>query len=279
MIVDVHSHVFPSLGAFSATFLAEASRMRTNKIDMITRYADYLAMADNCVATICFGGKAQLTGFWVDDKDVAQYVKQDPFRLIGFLSLDPTQPGWEEEMRFGHQELGMRGIKLLPMYAGFFPQDTALDPLWNYAERNNLPVILHAGTTFVSKGPIETTLPRNIDVVARRFPDVRIVMAHLAHPYEGECVAVIRKHPHVYADLSALHYRPWQLFHSLMLVHEYGVWGKVLFGTDFPVTNVADSLVGLRNLAQIKISNFGLPAEQIEAVINRDALAVLGLRS
>ncbi len=64
-----------------------------------------------------------------------------------------------------------------------------------------------------------------------------------------------------------------------MLVHEYGVWGKVLFGTDFPVTNVADSLVGLRNLAQIKISNFGLPAEQIEAVINRDALAVLGLRS
>lgn len=260
-------------------FLAEASRMRTTKIDMITRYADYLATADDCVATICFGGKAQLTGLWVDDKDVAQYVKQDPARLIGFLSLDPTQPGWEDEMRYGHQELGMRGIKLLPMYAGFFPQDTALDPLWNYAERNNLPVLLHAGTTFVSKGPIETTLPRNIDVVARRFPDVRIVMAHLAHPYEGECVAVIRKHPHVYADLSALHYRPWQLFHSLMLVHEYGVWEKVLFGTDFPVTNVADSLAGLRNLAQIKISNFGLPAEQIEAVVNRDALALLGLRS
>ena len=28
-------------------------------------------------------------------------------------------------------------------------------------------------------------------------------MAHLGHPYEGECVVVIRKHPNVYADVSA----------------------------------------------------------------------------
>jgi predicted TIM-barrel fold metal-dependent hydrolase len=106
---------------------------------------------------------------------------------------------------------------------------------------------------------------------------VRIVMAHLAHPYEGECVAVIRKHPHVYADVSALHYRPWQLFHSLMLVHEYNVWNKLLFGTDFPVTTVAESLDGLRALTTIQIDRFRLPAEQIEAMIERDALSLLGL--
>ena len=59
-------------------------------------------------------------------------------------------------------------------------------------------------------------------------------MAHLGHPYEGECVVTFRKHPNVYADVSALHYRPFQLYHSLMLVQEYGVWDKVLFGTDYP---------------------------------------------
>ena len=277
MLIDVHTHVFPNNSVFFGNFIAEASRMRATPIDLVTRYEDYCATAPGVTASICFGGKAKLAGLWVDDRDVAAYVAQDPARLIGFLSLDPTQPGWEAELEYGHQVLGLRGIKLMPMYAGFFPQEGRLNYLWSYAQKHGLPVLLHTGTTFVSQGWIETTLPRHIDVVARRYPEVRIIMAHLGHPYEGECVAVIRKHPHVYADVSALHYRPWQLFHSLMLVQEYGVWNKLLFGTDFPITNVAESLAGLRDLATIQIDRFRLPAEQIEALIARDALALLGL--
>src|SRR5690606_255421 len=121
-------------------------------------------------------------GLWVDDQAVADYVAQDPARLIGFLSLDPTQPGWEAELEFGHQSLGLWGIKLMPMYAGFYPQDEKLDFLWRYAQQHGLPVLLHTGTTFASQATLETTLPRHIDVVARRFPEVRIVMAHLGHP-------------------------------------------------------------------------------------------------
>lgn len=68
----------------------------------------------------------------------------------------------------------------------------------------------------------EYTVLRHPDLVAIRFPDVRIVTAHLRHPYQPECVAVIRKHPNVYADVSALHYRPFQLYNSLILVREYG---------------------------------------------------------
>ncbi len=277
MIIDVHSHVFTSNTVFSEQFLAETNRSRSEPVDMLTRYADYRASAADCAVTICFGGKAKLAGLWVDDQDVAAYVAQDPARLIGFLSLDPTQPRWQEELEYGHQTLGLRGIKLMPMYAGFYPQDEQLDFLWHYAQQHGLPVLLHTGTTFASQATLETTLPRHIDVVARRFPEARIIMAHLGHPYEGECIAVIRKHPHVYADVSALHYRPWQLFHSLMLVHEYGVWSKLLFGTDFPFTNVADSLAGLRSLATVQIDRFRLPAEQIERLIERDSLALLGL--
>ncbi len=278
MIIDVHTHVFTSNKPFSAQFLKEASGARTTPIDMITRYADYRATAADCAATICFGGKARLAGLWVDDQDVADYIKQDPDHLIGFLSLDPTQPNWQTEMEYGHQELGLQGIKLMPMYAGFYPQDEQLDTLWTYAQKHNLPVLLHTGTTFASQSQLETTLPRHIDVVARRFPEVRIIMAHLGHPFEGECIAVIRKHPHVYADVSALHYRPWQLFHSLMLVHEYGVWQKLLFGTDFPFTNVDASVAGLRSLAEVKIDRFSLPLEKIEELIQRNALPLLGLQ-
>ncbi len=279
MFVDVHSHAWPAEHCFSATFLQEANRMRSQPLNLVTRYADYRDNAYNCVATIVFGGKARLSGLWVDDNEVAAYAAQDPDRLIPFLSLDPTQAGWQDEMREGHERLGMRGIKLMPMYAGFFPQDTLLDPLWEYATRHRLPVLLHTGTTFVAAAPLECTLPRHLDAVARRFPEVPIIMAHLGHPYEGECIAVIRKHPHVYADVSALHYRPWQLFHSLMLVHEYDIWHKLLFGSDYPITTVDESVAGLRRLKDVRIDRFELPRECIERLLQRDSLKVLGLRS
>ena len=279
MIVDVHSHVFPSNDVFSPSFLAEANRMRSRPLDLVTRYAEYRATAPNAAVTVAFGGKARLSGLWVADQDVANYAAQDPARLIGFLSVDPTQPGWQDEMRDGHQRLGLGGIKLLPMYAGFMPHDPSLDPLWEYATRHHLPVLLHTGTTFVAAAPLECTLPRHIDAVARRFPEVRIIMAHLGHPYEGECIAVIRKHPHVYADVSALHYRPWQLFHSLMLVQEYGVWHKLLFGTDFPFTTVNASMAGIRALNDM-LEGTKLPRldpSEIEAMFQRDSLKLLGL--
>ena len=249
-------------------------------MDLTVSYDAYRASAPDDTITIVFGGKARLSGLWVDDRYVANYVDADPARLIGFLSVDPTQPGWEEELRFGHQALGLRGIKLLSMYAGFRPDESRLDPLWQYATKHRLPVLLHTGTTFVAQAPLECTLPRHLDAVATRFPEVRIIMAHLGHPYEGEAVVTARKHPHVFCDLSALHYRPFQLYHSLMLVQEYGVWDKVLFGTDYPFTTVNATLDGLRKLNDM-LAGTALPRlsiEAIETLIHRDSLPLLGLR-
>jgi predicted TIM-barrel fold metal-dependent hydrolase len=233
------------------------------------RYEQYLAAAKPDTVTVVFGGKARLSGLWVDDAYVAQYVNQHPDTLIGFLSVDPTQDGWQNELRIGHRELGLRGVKLLPMYAGFKPDESRLDPLWRYAGEHGLPVLLHTGTTFVSQAPIECTLPRHLDPVAIRYPEAKIIMAHLGHPYEGECIAVIRKHPNVYADISALHYRPFQLYHTLMLAQEYGVWDKLLFGTDYPFTTVNATIEGT-----------GLPRldeDRIERLIHRNTLDLLGL--
>ena len=244
-------------------------------LDLSVTYDAYRSTCPDEVRTIVFGGKARLSGLWVDDQYVADYVNAHPDKLIGFLSVDPTQ----DELVDGHERLGLRGIKLLSMYAGFRPDDRLLDPLWQYAQKHNLPVLLHTGTTFIAQAPIECTLPRHLDAVAIRFPDVRIILAHLAHPFEGECVAVIRKHPHLYADVSALHYRPFQLYHSLMLVQEYGVWDKILFGTDYPFTTVNASLEGLRSVNNM-LEGTNLPrlvSDEIEAIFHPDSLKLLGI--
>jgi hypothetical protein len=280
MIIDVHSHAWQYPGHFSDDFRDQAKRARAGvEIDLSVRYEEYAATGAQADRTIVFGGKARLSGLWVDDRYVAQYVAAQSDKLIGFQSVDPTQEGWERELHEGHQELGLAGIKLLPMYGGFRPDEERLDRLWSYARRHALPVLLHTGTTFVAQAPLECTLPRHLDAVATRYPELKIIMAHLGHPYEHECVAVIRKHPHVYADVSALHYRPFQLYHSLMLVQEYGVWDKVMFGTDYPFTTVDASIAGLRSLND-QLEGTSLPrlnSDAIEAMIHRDSLAILGL--
>lgn len=279
-IIDVHSHFWCYPDHFNDDFRQQSRRARAGvELDLTVRFEDYQRTSVQDVRTIVFGGKAKLSGLWVDDRSVRSYVDAHPDQLIGFLSLDPTQDGWEHEMKTGHQELGLRGIKLMPMYAGFRPDEKWLSPLWEYAQQHQLPVLLHTGTTFISQALLECTLPRHLDPVAARYPELRMILAHLGHPYEGECVAVIRKHPHVYADVSALHYRPFQLYHSLMLVQEYGVWDKVLFGTDYPFTTVQASIDGLRGLNAM-LAGTALPRlneEAIERLIFRDSLPLLGL--
>ena len=281
MIIDMHSHAWQFPEHFDERFRQQARDVaRADRdLDLSVTYESYRAGAQTTDKTVVFGGKARLSGVWVDDAYVAEYVAAHPDRLIGFLSVDPTQDGWQEEMRHGHRELGLKGIKLLSMYAGFYPHDPRRDPLWQYAGDNQLPVLLHTGTTFVAQAPIDCTLPRHLDPVATKYPDVKIVMAHLSHPYEGECVAVIRKHPNVYTDVSALHYRPFQFYNSLMLVQEYGVWHKLLFGSDYPFTTIDASIAGIRSLNEM-LEGTALPrldGDEIEALIHRDSLKLLGL--
>lgn len=280
MLIDVHSHFWEYPKHFDDSFKAQARRARGDvEVDLTVRWEEYRANAEACDKTIVFGGKAKLSGLWVPDREVAAYVAGHPQQTIGFLSLDPTQPGWQDELVEGHQELKMKGIKLLPMYAGFYPNDRRFDELWQYATRHGLPVLLHTGTTFVSQAPLDCTVPRLLDDVAIRFPDVKLILAHLSHPYEGECVVTIRKHPNVYADCSALHYRPFQLYQSLMLVQEYGVWHKVLFGSDYPFTTVTASLAGMRGLNDM-LGGTNLPRldmNKMEELFARDTLAVLGI--
>jgi predicted TIM-barrel fold metal-dependent hydrolase len=133
------------------------------------------------------------------------------------------------------------------MYAGFKVNDPSLEPLWQYCETNGLPVLHAYGDDLHPPGSAGVhACPGSSNRLRLKYPGVKFILAHLGHPWEGECVVTIRKHPNVFADISALHYRPFQLYQSLMLVQEYGVWEKLLFGSDYPFTTVNASIDGIR---------------------------------
>ncbi|OUC09028.1 amidohydrolase, partial [Litorilinea aerophila] len=179
------------------------------------------------------------------------------------------------------EELGLAGVKMAPMYAGFDPRDERCQPIYAYCQENRLPILFHSGTTFNAAAPLSFTRPWLFDEVAIRYPELRMVLAHVGHPYTDECLVVIRKHPHVYADISALFYRPWQFYNMLICAQEYHVTHKLLFGTDYPFAKAKESIDGLRSANAI-IGHSGLPRvteETIEGILHRDAFSLLGIRA
>ena len=118
-----------------------------------------------------------------------------------------------------------------------------------------------------------------MDEVAIRFPELRIVMAHIGHPWQADTIAVIRKHPHVYADVSANFYRPWSFYAAMRIATEWNVLPKLLLGSDFPIATTAETIAGMHALNDIPRRSGlpGIPEDAIDAIIERDSLALLGL--
>ena len=280
MIIDVHTHVFRSELHFGPRLRADLKRCGVDPGlwgDVCERHIEATRAAE---VAIVFGLQAAATGWQVPNDFVAAHVKRAPERLVFFASIDPAQAGFEAELERCHQDLRCRGVKLAPIYQGVHPLDPRYRHIYGYCQKQGLPILIHMATTFSSGTPLEYARPAHMDQVAVDFPDLKIVLAHLGHPWEGETIAVIRRNANVYADLSALYYRPWQFYNSMRLLVEYHAEHKVLFGSDFPFTTTPDSLSGVRNLNAVLASS-GLPRvpnEVLEGIIQQDALALLGLK-
>ena len=279
MIVDVHTHCFDPERDFGDKLRADLARCGVDPAawgNVGLRHLETTLAAD---VAVVFGLRAQATGWNIANESVAAQVGRAPERLLFFAAIDPAAAGFMTELEHCHQNLGAVGVKLAPLYQGVHPSDPRCHEIYAYCERHHLPVLFHAGTSFVGGTPLEYSRPIHFDLVAVKFPELRMVLAHLGHPWEGETIAVIRRHPHVFADLSALYYRPWQFYNSMRLLVEYRTDQKVLFGSDFPFTTTATSLSGVRDVNAV-LGQSGLPkipVEVLEGIIHRDTLRLLGL--
>jgi predicted TIM-barrel fold metal-dependent hydrolase len=278
---NVHAHTWDQALHLDPATVREAEISRGYPLDLTVRFDAFMADMAPFARVAVFGMKARRTGYWVPDQYVADFVARAPDKLVGFAACDPTQPGYVEELREGIERLRLVGVKMGPMYAGFDPRDPRCDAVYRYCQERGIPLLFHSGTTYNRLAPLGLTRPWLFDEVAMRYPALRMVLAHVGHPFCEECLVVIRKHPHVYADISALYYRPWQFYNMLIAAQEYVVTHKLLFGTDYPFAAARESIDGLRRANDV-IGGSGLPRVSdaaIEEILGRDAFALLGLPS
>lgn len=272
---DVHSHVWAE-EHFSPRFRDELARVLGRPGVPAADYETHRAHAAGAARSVVVAFDAPHAGLVVPDEYVAAYVASDPQRLAGFCSIDPRRPDALDRLARAVEQHGLRGVKLAPTYQGYDPLCAEAFALYEAIAERGLPTLWHQGATFLGHAPMAWAMPRLLDEVAIRYPEMPIVVAHLGLPWVDECLALVRKHARVYTDVSMLVSRPSTLRAALISATENGCADRLLFGTDFPVTTIGANVELLRGWSTEPAEPEALRAAA-RAVLTSRPLEALGL--
>jgi hypothetical protein len=279
MIVDCHTHVGEP-EHLSRQFVADARMASGNpKQELAVNLDDHWEAMKAVDKAVVLGFRAHHVGYVIPNEYVASYVRKHPEKLIGFCSIDPHDPDAIEQLDYCVKTLGLRGLKLGPIYQNMHPHDERFQAVFARAAKLDVPILIHQGTTFCTNVSLENADPVSLQSVALKHPNLKMVIAHMGHPWINETLVLIRKHPSLYTDISALYYRPWQFYNALVLAQEYGVTHKLLFGSDYPVTTPSSTREALEKVNQFT-EGTSLPRvdmKMIDDLVHRDTTALLGL--
>jgi uncharacterized protein len=202
----------------------------------------------------------------------ARVVGEHPGVFVGFgtACLEPLRVMRAVRQVQAAGELGLVGINLQPSFVGMSMTDRRLYPVYAKAEELGMVVALHTGVNYTTHQPIANDHPLQLDQVACDFPGLLIVACHAGWPFTAELVAVMRKHPNVFADFGGLAPKyvsapdtGWSVMRRFM---NSLLRGQVLYATDWPVFPMARAVAewrssGLRD--EVLTGLFGANAERL----------------
>ncbi len=133
-------------------------------------------------------------------EDVRKLYTKFPDAVIPFIAVDPRRKGIFELVKKYIEVHGFRGIKIYPRL-GFYPNDKALKPIYEYAQNNKIPVLSHCSRGGVYTKRIEDSMlnhptrgrvqkmkakdfshyftePRNYVEILTEFPNLKLCLAH-----------------------------------------------------------------------------------------------------
>jgi hypothetical protein len=201
----------------------------------------------------------------VTNEFVAEFCKGHRF-FIPFCSIHPFEDDLVKDTIRCVGGLGFKGIKMYPTYQHFYPNDERIYPLYETAERLDVPIMFHTGSSVFKGSRLKFGEPKLLDDIAVDFPDLRIVMAHSGRgAWYAQAVLLANLHKNVYMEVSGLPPQNLQrYFPDLEKIAD-----KVIFGSDWPtISDIKGNIETIKDL--------GLPARAVKAILGGNALKVLG---
>lgn len=200
--------------------------------------------------------------------EVLAFVRAYPERFIGFWGLDPHKGmGAVRELRRAVSEQGFRGASIDPYLAHLRPNEARYYPIYAACCDLGIPVVVTTAPPPQVQGAlIDYADPRHVDVVARDFPDLTIVMSHGGYPFVTEAVYTCLRNANVYMDCSEYERAPMAEVYIQAIQNL--IPDKVVFASAHPFIEQADALAAY---AAMPLSD-----DVRRKVLYENALRVLG---
>ena len=215
--------------------------------------------------------------------EARNFVARSRGRLRLVSTVDPTKgpKAVADQIARWEKVPELAGIKLFPGYNPFYPHDRRLDPVYEYAVRRKLPVLIHTGDTLDSLALVKYARPLEVDEVAVRFRDVPFVLCHFGNPWVDEAAEIVYKNPNVYADTSGLLAHPSHPLFDRMVelcrrrvlegILMVGSTDRILYGSDWPLIDL--------KVAMSLVSSLDLSERDKTAILGGNARRLFGLPS
>ena len=281
MIIDCHTRLWSDarqLGTETATTLA-AGFPNTWAEECGDAAAHGRAMS--CVdASLVIGHRADLAGAHVPNELIADFVSRDPEHRLGIAGIDPLAPSVDQDFSVAIG-LGCVGIALSPSLAGFNPTHSSAMRVYEKCCEHQLPVVVTMPQPIPASAVLEFARPILWDEVARAYPELRILFTQMGYPWIDELLVLAGKHKHVFAEVSGVATRPWQVYNALSTAWSLDVIDRLLFGSGFPLSTPQ---LAIESLYSVNVSIKGtmlppIPRARVKEIVERDALQCLGIYS
>jgi uncharacterized protein len=134
----------------------------------------------------------------------ATALRQFPGRFIGLATISPHDGmrGVRELVRLVTEE-GFGGLRVSSLYNMVPASDRRYYPLYAKCVELDIPVRIYTNMNYANDRPYDLGHPRHLDQIAMDFPELRIIAGLSGWPWVNETVALLRRHPNLYADTAS----------------------------------------------------------------------------
>ncbi len=175
------------------------------------------------------------------NEQAAALAEAYPRRFISFASVDPHRKDALQVVEKAFGELNLAGLKLHPSKQRFYPDDPAMDRIYELCVKYDKPVILHCGVSMEPGTLSAYAHPLRVEQTAYRYPKLRICLAHFGWPWVREVCMLMLKYRNIYTDTALLYFdNPREFYHQCFQVDMGPHWlerslrHQVMFGSDEP---------------------------------------------
>ena len=157
-----------------------------------------------------------------NSRAVVETLNGDP-RWIPCAQVNPNAPGAADEVRHAVTALGCRMLKVMPALYNAPPAGAAVLALMDIARELGVIVNIHSGGNH--------SHPLEIGAVARRYPEVPIIMDHMGYRNDGRAaILAAQDNPNIYLGTTIAAFEPPFVATALAEVGPE----RIIFGSNAP---------------------------------------------